>query len=157
LIKPTRKDTWKVTLFVNGKNWEVWDTRTGGEVDSEQAAPYKPGGMGEPIAMGGSVTTANLVLSRMCRVERDWGHIQELINAAGKATVELQQAALDIDGNAYDANPLVWKGKLKRVTMPEVDSNSTDAAMIELEIVVDGIPTFAGASAAPAPTRPPGP
>src|SRR4051812_22334747 len=118
------KTNWKVSLTVNGENWGVWDVKTGGEVDSSQNDPYKPGGMAPAISMGGSVTTGNVVLSRYCTLEDDWRKIQRLMNAAGKGKAVAKQAALDADGNVYDTNPLTYVGILKRVTPPETDGNS---------------------------------
>jgi hypothetical protein len=143
VIQMATKSTWKVTLNVDSKPWPgFWDVKTGGEVDSDAGDSYKPGGMEPAIALGGSVKTGNVTLSRACRLERDWKSIQTLVNGAGKSVVSIAQAVLDKDGNDYSSNPIVYTGKLKRVTPPEVDSNSTDISMIEIEIVCDGVPHF---------------
>jgi hypothetical protein len=49
---------------------------------------------------------------------------------------------MDPDGNIY-GNPVVWNGTLKRVQVPDVDSERSEAALIEIEITVDGEPTAA--------------
>lgn len=142
--RPVRKDMFRISLTVNGENWGVWDNKTGGDVDSDQGSSYKPGGMGPPIALGGSVTTTNLVLERLCTLEDDWRRLQNLINAAGKGKAVVKQSALDPDGNAFDSNPLTFLGKVKLVGTVDHDSNSTDVALVRIEIVPDGVPTMIG-------------
>jgi hypothetical protein len=138
------KNNFRWSVTIGGENWGVWDTKTGGEVDTDIADPYKPGGMGPPIAMGGSVKTGNLVLNRLVTLQDDWRRLQKLINAAGKKKAVAKGIILDDDGNAYDVNPLTYNGILKRVTPPEHDSNSNDPALIEIEISIDGVPTMVG-------------
>jgi hypothetical protein len=47
---------------------------------------------------------------------------------------------LDIHANAY-GKPIVYTGILKRVKTPDVDSESSAAGMLELEVIVDGEPS----------------
>jgi hypothetical protein len=139
---PTRKDTFKVSVFVEGMTWtdRVWDKKTGGGVDSEETK-YYPGGMVPPVSLGGRKSVENVVVSRLYRHERDHLIVDDLLKKVGKADMSVQQLPMDINGNVLDGmKPIIWRGTLKRVTVPEVDSESNDAALIELEMTVDGYP-----------------
>jgi hypothetical protein len=78
-----------------------------------------------------------VTLSRLYVLNRDHDRIHWLISRAGKGTCVVSRQPLDVDGNAY-GRPLVYTGTLKAVTPPEVDSESSDAAKIELEITPAG-------------------
>jgi hypothetical protein len=52
---PTREDTWLVSLSIDGRDLEVWDKLSGGEVDSDESK-YRPGGMAAEISLGGTIT-----------------------------------------------------------------------------------------------------
>lgn len=144
---PTRTDTWQVTVrlrdLTSGSrpmvNLGVWDKRSGGEVDSEETK-YNPGGMDPAVSLGGRRNVGNITVSRLYRHERDHaGLARVFIAGAGKADMEVAALPLDVEGNAF-GRPIVWKGTLKRVTFPEHDSESSDAALVELEMTVDGVP-----------------
>lgn len=141
---PTRKDTFKVSVFVEGMTWtdRVWDKKTGGGVDSEETK-YYPGGMVPPVSLGGRRTVENLVVSRLYRHERDHLIVGQLLDKVGKASMSVQQLPMDINGNEMvGGNAIIWRGILKRVTVPEHDSESNDAALLELEMSVEGYPTI---------------
>lgn len=134
-----RKDQHRVTVSVDGVNLGVWDVLTGGETDTEELT-YKPGGMAPTVSLGGIVTVGQVVVSRLYKLERDHVRVHWLLGKVGRAQVVVKKAVLDEDKNVF-GKPLTTKGKLKRVTPPEVDSNSTDAAVIELEITPNGVVT----------------
>jgi hypothetical protein len=138
-ILATRADTWRVTVGVNGIHTGVWDVKEGGDVDSNELT-YKPGGMVDPISLGGSRTVNNVTLRRNYRLGRDHSVSQRWLNWAGKGKVVVTQQPLDEDGNSW-GSPIVYQGTLKRVKLPDHDSQSSDAAMIEIEVTVSGIPT----------------
>ena len=132
-----RKDMWRVKLVVDGKPLDdSWDVLTGGESDTDELT-YKPGGMGATISLGGSVTIGQLVVSRYYDQPRDDAQLHWLLSRVGKGQVKLTKTALDANGNPW-GKALVYTGTLKRVTPPEVDSTSTDAATIEMEITPAG-------------------
>jgi hypothetical protein len=144
---PTRQDTWAVTVFVENllvpgrpmQNLGIWDKKSGGEVDSEEYK-YSPGAMAGTISLGGRKNVGNVTVSRLYRLMRDHtSEHQMLITGVGKARATVSQQPLDVDGNVFGP-PLVLRGTLKRVTPPEVDSESSDAAMVELEITPEGEP-----------------
>lgn len=141
---PIRQDTnaITVTIFKPGTDIPImkgiWDKKTGGQVDSEETT-YNPGAMAEPVSLGGRRTVENLTLSRLCRVGRDWQMIPALVAAVGRARVTVAIQPLDFDGNA-NGNALTYKGTLKRVTPPDADSEGTGAALIEIEVTIEGYP-----------------
>lgn len=134
----TRQDTWVVRVMINGNSFGVWDKKTGGELDSDDLK-YYPGGMVDPEALGGRRTTANLVLQRIYDRLDDHAKINTILNAVGKGRVSVSQRPMDLDGNEF-GNPIVWNGILKRCLVPDVDSEATAAAMIEIEVSVSGFP-----------------
>jgi hypothetical protein len=139
LVLATRADTWRITVGVNGVHTGVWDVKEGGDVDSNELT-YKPGGMVDPISLGGTRNVNNVTLRRNYRLGRDHAVSQRWINWVGKGKVTINQQPLDEDGNSW-GKPITYKGTLKRCKLPDVDSQSSDAAMIEIEITVAGIPT----------------
>lgn len=143
---PTRDDTYTVTVTVFRPDNPavamikgVWDKMSGGGIDSEESK-YHPGGMSDPISLGGRKTVENVTVQRLYRLGRDHDAMQSLINAVGKSKVTVSKQPMDIDANVY-GDPIVYNGTLKRVTPPDVDSEASEGGLIELEITVDGYPT----------------
>jgi hypothetical protein len=132
---PTRQDTFRVTLTIDGKNYGVWDKKTGGDVDSNELK-YRPGGMGPIQSMGGTRVTNNITLQRDYDRVRDHDHVNEFLKAVGKKRATVHQQPLDLDGNPY-GKAIHWHGVFKRVLAPDHDSEGSGAAMIEVEISVD--------------------
>lgn len=110
----------------------VFDKFDGGEVDSEESK-FHPGGMAEQISLGGRVEVGNVTVSRLYDLARDHSDVGWVLRGAGKALVTVTKTSLDVDGNVY-GRPLVYRGTLKTVTPPSHDSESSDPAMIEIEI-----------------------
>lgn len=132
-----RQDQFNVTVTVKWNNETkdlgTFDKMTGGGVDSEETK-YRPGNMGAEVPLGGYKTVENIVLSRLYDLSRDQADLGWLLSAVGKGTAEVKKQFLDVDGNPKGKAIVYGSGRLKRVTPPEVDSESTDAALIELEI-----------------------
>jgi hypothetical protein len=146
-IEGTRQDTWNVSVWVEDvanpnrpmMPLGTWDKKSGGEVDSEEYK-YSPGAMAEPVSLGGRINVGNVTTSRLYRLVRDHQNLtQRFINGAGKARVTLAQQPLDTDGNAF-GRPITYRGTLKRISVPDVDSESSDAALVELEVTIEGKP-----------------
>jgi hypothetical protein len=142
---PTRQDTHRITVQiahpVTGAlvNYGVFDKWTGGDLDSDETK-YYPGGMVPPVSLGGRRTVNNVVLSRLYRLERDHAVIQQLFDSAGRSDAVLARQPLDIEGNVY-GKPIVYNATLKHVTPPDLDSEQSGAALLELEFTIDGYPT----------------
>lgn len=134
----SRQDTWIVTVTLNGAPLGIWDKKTGGEIDSDDQK-YYPGGMVPPIMLGGRRTTGNVTLQRIYDRVDDHNKINTILAAAGKGTVSISQRPMDIDGNPVGKS-ITYGGVLKRVQVPDVDSESSTAAMIEMEVTVSGFP-----------------
>jgi len=95
--------------------------------------------MAPTVSLGGSKTTDNVVVSRLYRLGRDHDFVQTLFSGVGKAKMIVTKQPLDVDGNVY-GKPIVYNGTLKRVTPPEHDSESSAAALLELEMTPEGEP-----------------
>ena len=121
-----------VTAVLDGQPLGVFDSFSGGGVDSEELK-YRPGGMAEEISLGGQRMVENVTIARLYDLVRDHAQVPQLIARVGKGEVVVSKQPLDTDGNVF-GRPLVYRGKLKRVTPPEHDSTSNDAATIELEV-----------------------
>ena len=74
-----------------------------------------------------------MVVSRNYALGRDDGWMPTLRNAAGKKSMSVNLIPLDSDGHAF-GNGTTWTGILQRVRGPQPDSNSQNAAMLELEL-----------------------
>lgn len=135
----SRQDQSAVTLTIDGRDLGIWAKLSGGEIDSEELQ-FKPGAMGASISLGGSVQVGELTLSKLYELavfQSGDDLIHWLIMRVGKGNCVAARQPLDPDGNAYGA-PLVYTGKLKTVTPPELDSESSDAALVELAITPNG-------------------
>src|SRR5262245_11254926 len=131
-----RQDQWSVALSVDGVDLGIWDKASGGEIDSEETT-YKPGAMAPPIALGGSVNVGALTVSRLYDLQRDHLQVHWLISRVGKGAAVAKRQPLDVDGNAF-GKPITYTCRLKQVNPPEYDSESSDAALIELELTPQG-------------------
>ena len=136
-VNPARQDTWSIIVQYKGNNMGYWDKKSGGEVDSDDTK-YYPGGMQPPISLGGRQTTGNVTLQRIWDAN-DATIIGDMLASVGKAAVTITQRPRDIDGNPY-GDHITYNGILKRVLPPETDSESGSAALLEIEVTVNGIP-----------------
>ena len=139
---PTREDTHLITLSIDGgpavgtKDLGVWDTKEGGEADSEENK-YKPGGMGKEISLGGTKSVGNVTIGRYYDWRRDDAVIGWLMDRVGNGRGAVGIQMLDVHG-APQGNLLTYTGTLKTVTPPDLDSTSNDPAMLSLEFTIDG-------------------
>jgi hypothetical protein len=133
----SRTDQYDVTATVEGMGaLGTFDKFTGGEVDSDEQK-YRPGGMADPVSLGGAKTMANVVISRNYVLERDHGNIHKLLSIVGMAWIWVVKQPLDIHKVPY-GRPLIYQGKIKMVKPPEHDSTASDPAMLEIEFVPTG-------------------
>lgn len=135
----TRQDTWEIRVHLNGNSLGVWDKKTGGELDSDDVK-YYAGGMVKMQNLGGRVTPGNVTLQRIYDRDDDHAKINTLLAAVGRGTVTVAQQPMDVNENRVGKS-IVWHGKLKRVLVPDVDSEGTAAALVEIEVSVEGVPT----------------
>ncbi len=132
----SREDQYSVTVSIDGTDLGVFDKLTGGEVDSEETK-FRPGGMQPHVSLGGYKTVNNVTVSRLYDLSRDHLKVPFLLDRVGKGTATISKQPLDTNGNPFGP-PIVYTGKLKQVTLPDHDSESSDAAMIELEFSPSG-------------------
>jgi hypothetical protein len=132
----SRADQYAVTVTADGANLGIWDKLEGGEIDSEETK-YKPGGMLPQVSLGGTVEVGNVTVSRLYTLDDLVGKLRNLRGRVGKADMVVNRQSLDIDGNSY-GDAWVYRGKLKTLTLPEIDSESSDAAVVALEITPAG-------------------
>lgn len=132
----SREDQYNVTVIVSrgGTTYDLgtFDKFSGGEADSEETK-FWPGGLGEQLSLGGRKTVNNFKVERLYDLSRDHPLMGWLLAGSGKADVVATKTSIDPDGVAQ-GRPLVYRGKLKQVTPPDHDSESSDAAMYELEV-----------------------
>ena len=154
----TRQDTWLVALMVEdprpghaGKNppemvdWGIWDTKTGGDLDSEERL-YYPGGMMPAYSLGGRILPQQITLTRNYRIHRDHFRAQSLLDCVGKSSIQISMFPMDKYGNEHTP-AIVWRGTLKTVVLPEHNSeSSSDPAMISITCTIDSAPTAVGAN-----------
>lgn len=133
----SRKDQYSVGVSINSVDYGIWDKMTGGEMDSDEKK-YKPGGLKPEISLGGTRTVTNVTVSRLYDLNRDHTKVKDIIAAVGNATVNIKKQPLDVNGSAF-GEPIVYQGKLKSCKPPEADSESGDAAMVEIEVSTAGI------------------
>jgi hypothetical protein len=136
----SREDQYNITVVVQhpslggaGKlTLGTWDKMSGGDATSEETK-YRPGAMGSQLSLGGPQSTENVTVSRLYRVGVDDNVIARLLPIRGKAAMTVSKQSLTVDGGAV-GRPLVFIGRLMNVKMPDVDSESNDPAMVELEM-----------------------
>jgi hypothetical protein len=134
-----RRDQYLINVYVDYPglgDLGTFDTLTGGEVDSEELK-YRPGGMAEAVSLGGTKTINNVVAGKMFEYDTDLPKAHTLAKAVGRANVTVTKVHLDVDKNPYGAR-LVYTGKLKTVSFPEVDSESSEAGIMTLEVSCSG-------------------
>lgn len=132
-IDRMRDDRWKISVSVDGVNLpDSFDTFAGGDTDATETK-YRPGGMDPEVSLGGAVSVANIVVTRNYALGRDDVWMPTLRNAAGVKPASVTLFPLDADRNVHGSGE-TFTGILQRVRGPQADSNSQNAAMIELEI-----------------------
>lgn len=129
----------RVDVIFNGETTQLgtFDKMSGGEVDSSNKK-YRPGGMKKIKNLGGRRLPSDCTVSRLCELEGDHQRLGWLMEIAGKADVVITKQPLDVNGNAF-GDPLVYTGKLKKVSPPDADSESDDEQTLELEIGVEDV------------------
>lgn len=131
-----REDTYKVTVTVDGVNTGTWDTHEGGAVVAEDLK-YSPGGMAPQVSLGGRPTLENITLARLYDLVRDHNVIHWWLSRVGKASCTITKQPLDADGLVF-GRPIVYRGKLIRVTPPNHNSESNAVGRVEIEISTAG-------------------
>lgn len=132
---PFREQNSRLTVIIDGVNLGVWDQKTGGDTDSNSTQYFK-GGMGPRISLGGAQQVNNLVLNRLEDTDIV-PNVKWLRSRAGKGNGTMTEQRLDDDGAAW-GDPDVYDCKLKRVKPSDRNANSNNAAILEIELEVNG-------------------
>lgn len=135
---PSRQDQHITTVSLDGVQLGAFESKTGGDSDSN-TIEWQQAGMAGQITLGGAPMTANVVLSRLEDAQiialKKW-----VRSRAGKGVATVTEQILDDDGFPF-GDPDVYQGLLKRAKGSDRNSNSNTAAEFEIEIVVNGTPT----------------
>lgn len=115
----------------------VWENRTGGEGDSD-SLKHREGGMGEIKTLGGAQLLDNVTVARRYDLSRDHPHIQALYRSRGRAVMTVVEQPLDEYGIAF-GDPMTFRGKVKKVTPGDINANSNNVRMIELEMDIESV------------------
>ncbi len=134
---PFREQNKRVKLIVDGVDLGVWDQKTGGDTDSN-STQYFLGGMGPRLSLGGTQQTANLVLNKL-EDQTIVGQVKWLRSRAGKGKAIVSDQRLDDEGVAW-GDPDVYSCLVKRVKPSDSNANGNNAAIIEIELEVQGSP-----------------
>lgn len=144
----SRQDQYKITVSVTRtiggrdetRSLGVFDKMSGGNADSDEVK-YRPGNMANEITLGGHRTIENVTVERLYDLSVDAAgspsNLVWLMNGVGSARVVVTKQSLDVNKNAF-GDPIVYRGTLKGVTPPDVDSESTDAATWSMEVTTSG-------------------
>lgn len=132
----SREDQYNVTVSIDGTNLGTFDKMEGGEIDSEETR-FKPGNMGPHVSLGGSIIVGNVTVTRLYDLLRDHPQVAFLKGRVGKGVMVVAKQSLDVNGNAF-GKPVVYTGRFKMLTLPDVDSESADPAFMELEMTPFG-------------------
>lgn len=135
-----RQDMFVIRLTINGEDWGIWDKKTGGDQDSD-ATTYYPGAMKDQEDLGGRSTASNLTIQRLYDRNDDHSRADKLFAAPGKVKYTLAIRPMDKEGNEHGKS-MIWTGTVKRYLPPDVDSESSAAALMELELTVKGRPAL---------------
>jgi hypothetical protein len=134
---PSRKNNYRVYATVAGENLGLFETWSGGDGDSDDT-PYTEGG-GNMVSLGGKQTRDAITIGRLMKEDRDLPIFQWLDNQRGKAQCVFTKQYVDDEENPV-GTPIQRRGKLKKVTDPEADKNSSDPSTFELELGSNSVP-----------------
>lgn len=133
-----REDTYSVRVTVAGRDLGTWDKMSGGKVAASETK-YRPGGLADQVSLGGTRATDNVTVQKLYDANVH-DLIQWLFDQVGKGFMVITKQPLDANG-ARLGKAIVYQGVLNGVTAPDVDSQSSDAALIELELSTAGSPS----------------
>jgi hypothetical protein len=131
-----RSDLWLTNVTVDGTSLGVFDKKSGGSMTGQETK-YRPGGSATQVSLGGPVDVENVTVSRIYVRERDHVLSKQLMGRVGKAVVTVAQQPLDENLTPWGA-PIVYTGRLTKITVPDADSNSQGASLFELEVSTQG-------------------
>lgn len=114
----------------------TWQSKSGGNMTST-STKIKPGGMSPQVSIGGTKDIQNITLRRPYQLGFDDQYLDEYYAAAGRAPASVTVVSVDDDGNPNGV-ARTFRGVFIRVNPPEWDATSDEAAMIEIELDLEG-------------------
>ena len=133
----SRENLFLVHLEVDGTDLGLWDSWAGGDKDTN-SVKYRSGGQATEESLGGPNTYTDLTIGRNYRLSRDNPVIGFLLDKTGTGACSVQKQPLDRSYQPY-GNPIIGNGMLKTFTDPKVDSNSNNAAIIQVVIELNNL------------------
>jgi hypothetical protein len=133
----SRKDNYRVYAVVDGKDIGVFETWSGGDGDSDDT-PYREGD-GSNTNLGGKPTRDPITIGRLVKPSRDIPIYPWLDSRRGKCEAVFTKQYVDDEENPI-GQPIIRRGRFKKVTDPEADKNSSDASTFSLELGSNSVP-----------------
>jgi hypothetical protein len=133
-----QEQMFRVQVTVAEKNYGVWDSFEGGEVDSD-ARTYRPGGLEDTVALSAPASTSDVTVSRGFNIERDHSLEKDLINSIGQKITIVKEARTAKVGPPVAT--LTYNGILKSVRSPTHDSEGERVSRIQLVAAISGLPS----------------
>lgn len=124
----------QVSLSINGVDYGIWDSKSGGGVEAE-VKKYQPGGADvPPVSLKNKKKPPeDITITRYYSVTRDHAQLDEIEALVGNGDCVLTTQPLDANDNPL-GDPKTNRGTLQAYTPPDVDSESDDTAKAEVVI-----------------------
>ncbi len=132
----SRKDNYRIEATVEGQELGVFETWGGGDRDSEDT-PWTEGGS-TSVPIGGQTSREPISIGRLVKPERDIPIYAWLDQICGKVEAVFTKQYVDDEENPI-GKPIIRRGRLKKVTDPEADKNSSDASTFSLELSANSV------------------
>ncbi len=127
----SRQDQRRVTASLDGVYLGAWESRTGGDTDSNSVTWFQAA-MGDQISLGGNRMVANVIVA--CLVTTEIKNRQKWIRSrVGKGFVTVVDQPVDDEGFP-DGDADTWTGRLKRAKIGDSNRNTNAAQEFEMEI-----------------------
>jgi hypothetical protein len=116
----------------------IWSAAEGGGVGGDPSLHY-PGAMRPPVSLGSDVETEALTLRKLEAdlTDDDLAFLLDIVGSATPAVGSRQR--LDARNKAT-RRPMLYTGTISNVNPSDVDSTSSDPALIEVVLAVTGKP-----------------
>ncbi len=128
-----------VTVTVGGSPIGVFDSFDGGDIDSDSST-YSAGGMADPEALPGTVTTGEVTVGRGYRGERD-AVLKKYLNTQIGQPIVIGKQPLNPDKSPVPGGLETFRGVVKGVSTPKHDSNGSSVTKFEITATISGLPS----------------
>lgn len=140
----TQEQNYSVTFYVGGtgqttaKSLGVWDKFEGGEIDSE-AKTYRPGGMADPEVLAALPSVGEVTISKGFQADLDGATKKWLNSQIGQYACAIK-TPLKADKKPVIEGQETFTGIVKSVNTPTHDSEGDNVSMLEVVMIVKGLP-----------------